>query len=640
MKLLHLLISAAAATALVGLTVGGSAGANEPFHSDKKSAERIHSKNKEYSPWVDLKYPLRPLFGDTHLHTSLSFDAISFGTTITSDQAYQFARGAQVVSSTGVKAKLSRPLDFLVIADHAENMGTMGAVKEGLAEVMSDETVRGWNANLKAGGEEAMKPYLDIVELIDKGKPMPAVLSNKRMFRSAWEETIEAAERYNEPGRFTAFIGYEWSSNAAGNNLHRVVVYRDDADRAKQTLPITATADPNPETLWKGLEAYEEKTGGQVLAIAHNGNLSNGKMFELTQYDGSKITDVWSERRSRLEPLYEATQTKGDGEAHPFLSPDDEFADFETWDKGNLNLSVAKTNKMLKHEYVRSGLQLGIQIQNDVGVNPYQFGVIGSTDAHTGLAAVAEDNFFGKLPHVEPSSHRLEAVMMTFGDLSYLAADVSAAGYAGVWAKENTRRSIFDAMLRKETYATSGPRMAVRFFGGWDFTKEDAQTRQPARIGYAKGVPMGGKLGSAPEGKSPTFLVGALRDPIGANLDRYQIIKGWIDAKGERKEKVYNVAWSDNRQMDANGNIPVVGNTVDVKNAKYTNSIGASELIAAWTDPDFDPKQRAFYYGRVLEIPTPRWTAYDAVAFDVEIPDGVKTVTQDRAYTSAIWYNP
>ncbi len=634
----HLL---ATATAVVGLSLGGTAAGNEPYAVTPEMADKVHSKKRPYSPWVDQKnFPQRPFFGDTHLHTSVSFDAISFGTRLTPEDSYRFARGEEVVSSTGVRARLSRPLDFLVVADHSENMGAMGAVKEGLQEVMSDPVVRAWHENLKAGGEEAMKPYLDIVELLDKGKPLPSVLEKEQLFRSVWEQQIDAAEKYNDPGRFTAFIGYEWSSNAAGNNLHRVVIFRGDGDRARETLPVSSVTSPNPEDLWKSLNAYQDKTGDQVLAIAHNGNLSNGKMFETTRYDGSAITREWADTRSQLEPLYEATQMKGDGETHPFLSPNDEFADYETWDKGNLNLSVAKSKEMLKHEYARSGLQLGLQIEDQVGVNPYKFGMIGSTDAHTGLPAIAEDNFFGKLPHVEPSSHRLSAVMITFGDLSYNAADVAASGYAAVWATENTRKSIFDAMKRKETYATTGPRMVVRLFGGWDFAKEDAQTRRPAFVGYEKGVPMGGDLTAAPDGKAPSFLVAALKDPIGANLDRYQIVKGWLDSNGERQEKVYNVAWAGDRQLGADGKIPAVGNTVDVKAAKYSNTIGSSELIGTWTDPNFDPKQRAFYYGRVLEIPTPRWSAYDAKHFGIEVPDGVQTITQERAYTSPIWYTP
>ncbi len=377
-----------------------------------------------------------------------------------------------------------------------------------------------------------------------------------------------------------------------------------------------------------------------MLAIAHNGNLSNGKMFEMVEYDGSPISAAWAERRARLEPLYEATQIKGDGETHPFLSPTDEFADFETWDVGNLDLSVPKTPEMLPHEYARSALKLGLSIEKSVGINPYKFGLIGSTDAHTGLPAIAEDNFFGKLPSVEPSAQRTERDMLAFGDLSYKATDTAASGYAAVWALENTRESIFDAMQRRETYATTGPRMMVRLFGGWEFTDDDAASRRPANVGYRKGVPMGGNLFPNAEAEAPTFLVGALKDPIGANLDRYQIIKGWLNADGALHEQVYDVAWSGDRVPGDDGKLPPVGNTVDVQSANFLNTIGATELVGVWKDPDFDPKEPAFYYGRVLEIPTPRWPAYDAKYFDVEVPEGTQMVLQERAYTSPIWYTP
>jgi len=623
--------------ALAGIVVAQD---HDAYHRDKRTTEKAFPTEQPYSPWVDQNFPQRPLFGDTHLHTAQSFDAVSFGTTIGPEDAFRFARGEEVTSSTGVRGRLSRPLDFLVVADHAENMGTMSAVKDGLPEVMTDATVRAWHQNLEDGGEEAMKPYYAIIKAVGDGTPLPEVLTNKRLTQSIWEKNNAAAEKYNDPGRFTAFIGYEWSSNAGGNNLHRVVVYRDGSDKANQMIPFSSFISENPEDLWKWMSQYEGKTGGQLLAIPHNGNLSNGRMYQNTRFDGSPITREWAEMRASFETLIEATQMKGDGEAHPFLSPNDEFADYETWDKGNLNLSVDKTPKMLRYEYARSALKLGLEIEQRTGVNPYQFGIIGSSDAHTGLAALAEDNYFGKLPHVEPSEHRTSAVAVKFEGKAYMAAEFAASGYAAVWATENTREAIFDAMRRRETYATTGPRMVVRLFGGWDFEKKDALTRRPAIEGYRRGVPMGGELSNAPRGKSPTFLVAALKDPIGANLDRYQIVKGWLDDKGETHERVYDVAWSGNREFDGKGKLLAVGNTVDVANATYSNTIGATELIAVWKDPDFDPDQRAFYYGRVIEIPTPRWTAYDAKHYGLTLPADVEVVTQERAYTSPIWYTP
>ena len=385
----------------------------------------------------------------------------------------------------------------------------------------------------------------------------------------------------------------------AGNNLHRNVIFRDNGAKASLVEPYTTQpplGSPNPRDLWKWMATYEEKTGGEMLAIAHNGNLSNGRMFPIIEsFTGKKIDREYAESRMRWEPLYEATQIKGDGETHPFLSPNDEFANFERWDKGNLDLTEKKKPEMLEFEYARSAYKNGLKLEKELGVNPYKFGLVGSTDAHTGLAAAEEDNFFGKTSSSEPSAERATHPFVTrpsSGSRSW-AGKQTASGYAAVWAKENTRESIFDAMKRRETYATTGPRMVVRFFGGFDFEAADANNRMPAKIGYTKGVPMGGDLSDAPQGKAPTFLVAALKDPIGANLDRYQIIKGWLDAKGETHEKVYDVAWSGDRKPGADGKLPSVGNTVDVPNATWTNTIGAPELIAVWKDPDFDPSLSA-----------------------------------------------
>jgi hypothetical protein len=391
------------------------------------------------------------------------------------------------------------------------------------------------------------------------------------------------------------------------------------------------------------MKAFEDKTGGSVLAIAHNGNLSNGTMFPVIEsFTGQPLDKEYVEERAKWERLYEATQTKGSSESHPYLSPTDEFANSELWDWGNLDASAVKTPDMLQYEYARAALKTGLKLEAELGTNPYKFGMIGSSDAHTGLAAMEEDNFFGKTTPQEPSPERMTEVFMNNPKTGIKITDwqVSSSGFAAVWATENTRAAIWDAMQRKETYATTGPRMIVRFFGGWDFTADDANTRNPAATGYAKGVPMGGDLSAAPEGKAPTFLVGALRDPIGANLDRVQIIKGWLDAKGETQEKIYDVVWGGDRVLDASGKLPSVGSTVDISNATWTNTIGAPELIATWTDPDFDPALKAFYYARVLEIPTPRWTAYDAKRFAVSAPEGATMTVTERAYTSPIWYTP
>jgi hypothetical protein len=390
------------------------------------------------------------------------------------------------------------------------------------------------------------------------------------------------------------------------------------------------------------LAGYEERTGGDILALAHNGNLSNGIMFPfMAQWEGTKLDKEYVTQRAKWEPLYEVTQIKGDGEAHPFLSPEDEFADYETWDIGNLrNPPDVKTDDMLAGEYAREALKRGLAIEARLGKNPYKFGMVGSTDSHTALATAQEDNFFGKHSGAEPSSERMGHLFWKNERGTTLGWGQVSSGLAAVWATENTRESIFDAMERKEVYATTGSRMMVRFFGGWDFTDTDLKSRSPAFAGYQKGVPMGGDLTAGTGNKAPAFMVYALRDPIGGNLDRIQIIKGWLDRKGKTHEKVYDVVWSGDRKPGQDGKLPPVGNTVDARTANFTNTIGASELGTVWTDPDFDPKQKAFYYARVIEIPTPRWSTYEAFRFGIPIPEGAPVSTQERAYTSPIWYAP
>jgi len=614
---------------------------------DKASADRVHNKKQAYSPYAGRTFPMRPFFGDTHLHTSFSMDAGAFGCRISPREAYRFARGEELTASSGQPVKLSRPLDFLVVADHSDNMGFFPDLIAGKPEMLADPTGRKWYDMIQAGkgGEAAMQ----IIVSFSHGTFPKALMyfPGTRAYRGAWQETIAAAEKYNEPRRFTAFIGYEWTSNTDGNNLHRNVIFRDNGDKASQVEPFTVyppMGSDNPVELWKWMDAYEKKTGGSVLAIAHNGNLSSGQMFPVVEAFGKAIDREYAETRAKWERLYEATQTKGDGEAHPFLSPNDEFADFQKWDKGNLDGSIPKKKEMLEFEYARSALKHGLALEAKLGTNPFKFGMVGSTDAHTGLVAIEEDNFFGKVTPGEPSPERLNNAFMKNPKTGITIMDweVCASGYAAVWANENTRESLWDAMQRKETYATTGSRLIVRFFGGWDFVKADAESRSPAVPGYAKGVPMGGDLHAAAEGKAPTFLVAAMKDPIGANLDRIQIIKGWMDAGGKLHEKIHDVVWgdADKRKPGSNGKLPAVGTTVDVANATWSNTIGDPELITVWKDPEFNARQRAFYYARVIEIPTPRWTAYDAKHFGVKPPKDAAMTLQERAYTSPIWYMP
>lgn len=605
-------------------------------------------EGESYSPYAARGFPTFPLWGDTHLHTSTSFDAGAFGNRLDAKDAYRFAKGEELTATTGMRVKLSRPLDFLVVADHSDNMGLFDLIFAGDSSITSDTEGRRIYEMVKAGGDEAVSASLELIDAFSQGKSISdalAVEPGTKIFRSVWDRQIAAAEEANEPGRFTAFIGYEWTSLIDGNNMHRVVIYRDGGERAGRMGPYTTQApqgSPDPRDLWKWMANYEAITNGDVLALAHNGNLANGIMFpEKAQWNGRELDEEYVTQRSLWEPMYEATQIKGDGETHPFLSPNDEFADYETWDKGNLNLSQAKTDEMLAGEYARSALKIGLKLEEKLGTNPYKFGLVGSTDSHTSLATAQEDNFFGKHSGTEPNPERPMHVVGQFGDQKILGWEQAASGLAAVWAPENTRQAIFDAMERKEVYATTGPRMMVRFFGGWEFSEDDLGTRNPAFAGYRKGVPMGSDLPTLPEGaKAPSFMVYALKDPIGANLDRIQIVKGWLDENGEAQEKVYDVVWAGDREPDSDGKLPAVGDTVDVARASYKNDIGSAELGTVWSDPDFDPAQRGFYYVRVIEIPTPRWTAYDAYRFELKLPDEVPMKTQERAYTSPIWYTP
>lgn len=610
-----------------------------------EDAAHAFKKEKHFSPYAGRNFPTQVYFGDTHLHTSQSMDAGGFGARLSPDDAHRFARGEEVTSSGELKVKLSRPLDFLVVADHSDNLGFFPALFGGDPRMLAHPQGREWYNMIREGGQTAVAAALDIVLSAAAGE-MPeelAVPPTSDRFRSAWEETVAAAERFNEPGVYTAFHGYEWTSMPGGDNLHRVVIYRDGGDEAMMMMPYTVVppnGSEDPRDLWKWMQTYQDKTGGRVLAIAHNGNLSNGQMFPIIEsFNGKPVDATYVRNRIKWEPLYEVTQIKGDGETHPFLSLNDEFADYETWDHGNIGTD-AKTDEMLQFEYARSALGLGLELEKKLGTNPYKFGFVGSTDSHTGLATAQEDNFFGKHSAAEPTPDRVEHPVFTLDDQVFPSSIMASSGLAAVWARENTREALFDAMANKETYATTGSRMLVRFFGGWDFTEADAQHRLPADIGYEKGVPMGGDLMEPPAGKSPSFLVAALRDPYSGNLDRIQIVKVWIDAGGQRQEKVHNVVWSGDRKLGADGTLPLVGNTVDVANATWTNSIGSSELVAVWTDPDFDHKLSAVYYARVLEIPTPRWTAYEAKRFGIEMEENTPMITIERAYTSPIWYTP
>ena len=594
-----------------------------------------------YSPYVDQHYPTNVYWGDTHLHSNLSFDAtLSGNTNLSQADAYKLASGGTVLAHNGMEVRLHRPLDFLVVADHAVNLGLLSGINNSDTLLLSTKKGRrlyNWYKTDQKAAAKYVAENILFTSLADSG------LYEK----SIWRRIASVADEYYNPGKFTTFSGFEWSSLGFGSpsyaqmgNLHRVVIFKDDAEKVLQLPPFSRIDSENPEDLWRYFERYQQITGGEVIAIPHNGNTSKGEMFSLTDYDGRVINKAYARTRSRWEPLYEVTQTKGDSETHPALSPTDQFSDYETWNswhgRSMKGIKIKGWIDRKRSEYARSALKLGLDQQVKLGINPFKFGLIGSTDAHTSLSTADENNFFGKMTKYEPSAKRM---LMTF--FTQLQWEIGASGYAAVWAQENTRESLFAAMKRKEVYATTGPRMTVRFFGGWDYDQNDSLRPDLAHLGYTKGVPMGGDLTSAPNSQSPNFLIRAVKDPDGANLDRVQVIKGWRTESGELKEKVYDVALSDNRRVGRNGKVKPVGSTVDIKDASYTNSIGDPELAVVWTDPDFNADELAFYYVRVLEIPTPRWTAYDAKFFGLkDLPEEIPMVTQERAYTSPIWYSP
>ena len=591
------------------------------------------------------EFPDRPYWGDTHLHTDISVDAFGFGVRLGPEEALKFARGDRVTATTGTEAQLDRPLDFLVIADHSDAMGATRRLYDAPRMLVRDPTLRRWYDMMHEGPEQSQRAVAELITAA-ANNAIPAALRDPerqaQATRELWDGHIALLDRYNRPGEFTAFAGFEWTLMPDGNNLHRVVMFRDGSARTGQVVPFPGLGG-EVEDLWDYMEAYERKTGGRVLAIPHNSNLSNGMMFELVGPDGGPMSAAYARRRAAREPVVEATQIKGDSETLPFLSPNDEFAGFGVagWELGNLPLTQRATPDMAAGSYIRSALLRGLTLEQRLGVNPYAFGLIGSTDSHTALATADEDNFFGKHTGNEPNAQRATMSQNLGTAEGRFGWHYLAGGYAAAWARGNTRAEIFDAFMRREVYATTGPRMVLRLFAGHDFVPADWDGDW-VRAGYARGVSMGGEL--TDRGRAPTFLISALKDPDGANLDRVQVVKGWVDAGGAARETVYDVVWSDmdGSRRKVGGRIPAVGDTVDRRQATYENSIGAAELRATWTDPDYAPGQRAFYYVRVLEIPTPRWVLFDAKRFGLTLPQHVidAGVAQERAYSSPVWLRP
>lgn len=573
------------------------------------------AESNETPPTVVLsEYPEQVLWGDLHVHTNLSFDSNSLGNErLGPEDAYRFAMGETVMASSGQPAALARPLDFLMVADHAEYLGVLSSVREGDPALLETPLGERWSGFLS--GESGIGAVLsDYVAMVTREKPMD--LPGDDHQRTIWSDLIDTAERYNRPGEFTTLAGYEWTSMPGGRNLHRVVVFRDRPDKTRQILPFSALQSDDPEDLWDYMGNFERRTGGQVLAIAHNGNLSGGLMFDDTRLDGGALTADYAQRRQRWEPVYEVTQVKGDGEAHPLLSPDDRFADFETWYETDISMRPRSDNpkdarRSLAGEYARSGLKKGLRYGARLGVNPYEFGFIGSTDSHTALATADDDNFWGKFLDSEPTEERLGSQM---GGNLWANAGLSASGYTAVWARANTREEIFDALKRREVYATTGPRIRLRLFAGWDFEETDLSRDDFAPFGYSAGVPMGGVLEAAKLRQTPRLLVRVLKDPDGAMLERVQVIKGWLDASGVLHEKVFDL------------------DEPSINGLPYFNVF--------WRDRNFEPDQHSFYYIRVLQVPTKRWSTYDAERYGLKLPDGIPRMIQERAYSSPIWYRP
>jgi hypothetical protein len=589
-------------------------------------------------------YPTRVYWGDTHNHTGNSFDVYLFGTPgSTPDTAYRFAKGEKVENPTNGKDwQLTTPLDFLVVADHAEMLGSMpGLFVDENPELVETTSGQAMLEMAPDRSEEQLQAVYDAINYVASRMPNDLGITAEEMVAdlhagtkrsTAWEANIDAAEQHNDPGTFTALIGFEWTSNTGGSNLHRVVFQAEGRDVAKQYLPYSYLESDDAEDLWQWLEETSARTGATFVAIPHGSNISMGRMFPNVRANGDPIDAPYATKRMQWEKVVEATQIKGDSESHPALSPNDEFADYEVYDFA-LTPDGARPDPT-EGDYIRNALMNGLEYEQTMGANPYKFGMIGSTDSHTGIAAVEETSFAGKGQHDNVPEKRSHPT----GLGSSKGWDMGAAGYAGVWATENTREALVDAFLRKEVYSTTGPRIVLRFFGGPDFTDADLAA-DIAAAGYARGVPMGGDL-QLPGDTAPSFLVAVMKDPNGANLDRIQIIKGWVDDEGEAQERIYDVAVSGERSIDANGRaMEPVGNTVDLETGKYTNSIGAAQLTTTWKDPDFDASQPAFYYVRALEIPTPRYSLLDAIELGIDVKEtGHPATIQERVYSSPIWY--
>jgi len=610
-------------SSILAVTLTACSPAEDPSLFPEFSAETATpvpaKETTDYNPQRNLYW------GDLHIHTSFSTDAYINGVRATPEDAYTFVKGGEIEHAAGYGIKLQRPLDFAAVTDHSEYIGVLKATDP-------DSPLKKRSLRDRLLNDSRLMNTITVARNMLGFDLENALIPGWEEFsKNAWNEIIATAERHNDPGRFTSFVGYEWTSMPGERNLHRNVIYRG-AD--VPALPYSSVDSEDPRDLWAALDT-QRADGMDNFAIPHNGNVSDGRMYDQVMYDGKPMDAEYAELRMRNEPISEIFQVKGSSETHPMLSNQDEFAGFEIYDTV---LAQSQDDSKARGSYTRDALRVGLEMSHSEGFNPYRFGVIGSSDGHNASAPVEEDNYHGKLPLLDASA------AMRMGKATYYPTDFpggprwSAAGLAAVWAQENTRESLFDAMRRKETYATSGPRIAVRFFGGWGFAEDLVKQENWIEQADKTGVPMGADLPTRTE-TAPNFAVWAIRDPQSGNLDRLQIIKGWVDEAGTSREKVFDVAWSGERAHDlATGKLPPVGNTVDAATASYSNTIGSEQLATVWTDPEFNPAQEAFYYARVIEIPTPRWTTFDALKLGIPAPE--PTSLQERAVTSAIWYKP
>jgi len=573
----------------------------------------------------------RAYFGAIHVHTGYPFDALTNGSITTPAMAYEWARGKAIPGSKhGPQLKLRRPLDFYAVSDHAEFMGVFNLMADPNHPLSQLEIAKRVNSSDQ---NVALQAFAEVLRDMSAGKIDPR-MTDPEVGRTVWQTIVKTADQYYRPGEFTTFPAFEWTSNPNQRNLHRVVLFRDS--KILPDLVLSSFESERPEDLWTWMETQRGK-GATLLAVPHNGNASDGLMFSAVDSDGRPLDAAYARTRARNEPLYEITQIKGTSETHPDLSPNDEFAGFEQWDYTLSADALRPTHRI--GSFARRALLDGLALDAQGKGNPFRYGFIGDSDTHNAAASHEEDNYTGKFAFESNPEHRMKGLEGQPPSQLQQVREFSSGGLAGVWAEANSREAIYDAMMRKETFGTSGPHLTIRFFGGWDFAASDVGSRDFVQRGYARGVPMGGELGKA-KSKAPTFLVWAMKDPASGNLDRVQIVKGWVDAKGGQHEQVHDVAWSGQRRKDAAGKLPAVGNTVDAAKATYDNRIGAPELSAAWTDPDFDPAQHAFYYARVIEIPTPRWSTRDAAALGIPIPKGLPVSIQERGWSSPIWYTP